>query len=410
MNYDKFLTKKITVLAAGVIVVCSSFWMSQLFMWNKDRNEVKDQKPYSQIISDSASFNVDMQVADNLSDFYNTNKYVRLKMDEDKPVAVLCENNMDLREKEIIKKVVNYYNKIFSTINENYRFEFVEDEKDIAHGSTTIEFVNEVVNGNAVGEARIKEYEKYTRDGVIVNKARILMDWEQMKDKNDFMIYSIAFHEFTHALGLGDVYTYMNRESTIDTTTIMNTNYWDEVQGLFPNDYAILQVLYSNEYKKHDTYEEAVKVVNDKIQKYTDSFYKHYVNSLKEKCYATNKLKLEQIPEVLEWRSISVDYGANAYALKLKDNNECELVLKDDKGNVLEICEGKTKFVDGVLFVNNLMVNKASNYKNRYKDNENTNIKLSMRVFIDKMGNLVIQDTLDIKYLDVKVLKNSSSR
>ena len=35
---------------------------------------------------------------------------------------------------------------------------------------------------------------------------------------------------------------------------------------LYPNDYAILQALYSNEYKKHNNYEDAVKVVNEKIE------------------------------------------------------------------------------------------------------------------------------------------------
>ena len=78
----------------------------------------------------------------------------------------------------------------------------------------------------------------------------------------------------------------------------MNVANWGQVNQLYPNDYAILQALYSNEYKKCNDYDEAVSIVKEKIQKYTESFYKYYSKHLKED-RATDKLKEEQLPEII---------------------------------------------------------------------------------------------------------------
>ena len=188
--------KLIALFSAGIIGIGGLSFCTYLHL-NNNEDIIKNQKPYYQIMKDAGSFNVDMEVALNLSQFYNLDKYVRLKMDEDKPVIIEYEKNMEEREVNIIKQVIDYYNKVFQTINENYKFQIKEDDSKISNDYTLVTFVNVDKPGTVVGESIVKDDIKVAEGEWIVNKAEVQLDWEAIKHNEDAYIYGVALHEFS---------------------------------------------------------------------------------------------------------------------------------------------------------------------------------------------------------------------
>lgn len=392
-------------ISAGVIGIGSLFSCVYLHLHQKHMDLIATQKPYSQILIDSKSFNADMEVALNKSAFYKLDKYIRLKFEEDKPVIIEYDKNMEEREVNIIKQVIEYYNKVFQSINENYKFEVNETGKKISDDYTLISFVNADKPGNVVGESITTSDIKVTSGEWLVDKGLIQIDYEAIKDEEDAYIYGVAMHEFSHALGLGDVY--LKDKNVVDRTTVMHTDTWGKINHLYPNDYAILQALYSNEYKKCENYNEAVKIVNEKIQKYTESFYKHYSKVLKEGL-ATDKLNRDELPQTINWKSFAQGIGTNLYTLNLNDDNTCELNIMNEKGNLLQRCEGNIIFEDGIMFLRNIVIDDASNYRPFYNIFPGRKLKLTFSIYIDKNNNLVIDDCLSKNYLSTDILLSAN--
>lgn len=112
-----------SLLGAILVTIGSTFSITQLYL---RKQSVKAQKSYHQVVEDCDSFNADAGLVYK----FRGNRYLRLKFTEDKPVIIKCEKEkMDDREYMLIEKVVDYYNKIFKTINENYCFELNEKKK-----------------------------------------------------------------------------------------------------------------------------------------------------------------------------------------------------------------------------------------------------------------------------------------
>lgn len=388
---------------AGALIVGVSGIVSAITLhcYNYNKNIIKTQKPYYQIEMDAEALGADMEVALNKSKFYGLDKYIRLKMDEDKPVIVEYQEDMEQREIDIIKKVVEYYNKVFQTINENYKFEVKEDGQKIPKEYTSISFVNVDKPGRVVGESIARDDIRVGAGEWIVNKAEIQLDWEAIKDKEDAYIYGVALHEFSHAIGLGDVY--INSYNQIDRSTVMHVDTWGDINHLFPNDYAILQSLYSNEYKKNSTYEDAIKTVNEKIERYTNSFYKFYAKHLQENGIATNKMQEGEIPHNITWCNFKENKGMNFYELNI-NGNKCEFILKDENGNCLQKSQGDVIFQDGILFLKGIVIDDASQYSHNYDFLKGKKMKLMFSIYIDKNNNLVIDNGLSKSYLNKSML------
>ena len=240
-----------SLVGAAIVTISSAFSMTRCYV---EKQDIKEQKPYYQVLQDSENFNANMGVALNKNQRHNIDKYIRLKMDEDKPVVIECKGDMENREIELIEKAVNYYNQVFKTINKNYRFEF-NGKKQI---NSTVIYVE---NGSI--EEQDDSYTTYGRldskKGAIgengeyyITEAKVTLDWEIIKNMDEDVIYYVILHELAHSFGFGDVYYdgHIKNTDIIDNTTIMKMGSWKKINHLFPNDYAILQVLYSDEYKK----------------------------------------------------------------------------------------------------------------------------------------------------------------
>lgn len=393
MKNNKLKARIAALAAAGLVILGShSSAKSATALKISDAPPPDDTKPYHQILKDAENFNADTDIV-----FEESKGFSRLKMSESTPVIIKYNENINDREKKLIEKVVKYYNKLFTTINENYKFQICSQNDNISKESTIIEIKNqdslEYKDTDANGQAQM--YADKGKQGQFIIYAEILLDWTQLKDYNDSEIYRIILHEFTHTLGFNDVYFAGNVKNcnTIDMSTFMRTYNRQDINYLYPNDYAVLQVLYSNEYTKHGNYEDVIEVVNNKIEEYTKSFYKKYADMLIEKGTATENLLEEEIKQNITWRSVFTDNNYT-YNIKINDNRNCEFSLYDEKGNLLEKSNGEVMLVNGILFIRNINIKSAKNYNK--KANDDLQLKLIISFYIDKCGTLVVNDGLSI--------------
>ena len=385
------LAKKITAFIGASAVTFSTALTTSCV---KLIDDAIDQKPYEYVLRDYESFHVDTSVVDLNSARYGERKPVRLRFSENRPVIVDCDKDIEEDEKKLINEVISYYNDIFSTINENYKFIIKSDDTDVMLEDTVIMISNieyDGINGYAKSNVTIPD----SGEGAFVLKAAIGLVWDRIGEYNDDFAKYVIFHEFSHLLGLGDVY-YTGEHKKCDyidmTTSMQLTN--EFINCLYPNDYAILQALYSNEYSKHNNYEEAVKVVNKKIEQYTNYFYDAYSNFLHESKNIPNELNYEDIPTTLKWDGKSQNTSHRSYELNFTGNNECEFIIKDKRGNLLERCKGNTVFANGVLYIRNLYINEATNFSKVYE--KGVGIKLFLCVHLNLEGELVLRDASSI--------------
>ena len=312
-------------------------------------------------------------------------------MDEKRPVIVECEGMND-NQTLIIKDVVDYYNKVFETINKNYKFKLKDDKTRVLGSDTVINIKNKELPKYTLGSMNAPKAAKDCGDGAVIIRSQIIMDWKQIQEYGDKEAYYVLLHVMGHALGLGDVYyqeDYRNHDC-VDMTTIMQRGIYKD--GLYPNDYAMLQALYSDEYKKHDDYAEAVKIVNERIRQYTNSVYYSFANNLKENYDACN-LKIHELPTKLNWVG---EHNKNAhlhYELEFKNNNrDCVFTITDKNGKFLEKCKGKVVEVNGIVFIRGLSFKDASNYNGAY--DSDLSLKLLLTLSKDKEGYIIVRDPL----------------
>ena len=401
MENKDLLKKAIALIGAGVIFVGSASSCSLMKVGGATQN----QKPYSNVLLDMESFNADDSIALRLSEQLNKDKYLRLKFNEDRPVIIDCHKNISEQQKQIISEVVDYYNDVFYTINENYRFEVKNDQTKVLASDTVIRVKNEKLEESKYGNAKgFRSLD--TGEGNFAYGALIKMDWDAIKDLDVNYAYYVFLHEMGHVLGLGDVYYQGDNKTSnyLDMKTIMQ--YGEIHDRLFPNDYAVLQALYSNEYAKHSNHDVAAKIVNDKIAKYTQSFYYSYAEFLKEERGAKGELLVTDIGESIEWQGVFESNNDLFYEM-IFVNNQCQLTIKNEKGDVLEKTCGEVEEVNGVMFIKDLYIKKASNYSKNY--GEDIGIKLMLSVYKDNSNQIIIRDNL-FNSMPTNVFLNHLSR
>ena len=407
MNKKKVLNTLVTAATTGAIVLSSAFASTVLSI-----TDSTNQKSHNSVVKDMKSLNVDTGVVDNL--VYNnkfSDRYIRLQIDEGKPVIIDILDKKTEDKKEILQDIVNYYNKIFKTINEDYSFK-IKDENTKVSLTDTVIYVGDKISSSQFLGGFMGLYTPDLGEGCFVSGAYIQMNWESIEeydDSNDLAKY-VLLHEIGHCLGLGDVY-YKGKNKVCDYinyNTIMHRTDKNRILALYPNDYALLQSLYSKEYEKCGNYEEAVKIMKKKIETYTYNFYYAYANKLKEKGMSEIDLNIEDLPRNLTFE------GYNICEVNFLENNKCQLIIRNEEGKILESVIGDVLTANGVIFIRNIYFNNVSNYECTA---DSVGIKLMLSISISKEGNLIMNNsthsrssTYTCKMLDNKKENNLSQR
>ena len=398
MGSNKLLKKAIALMGASTVLVSSATSCSFINIIGQAQN----QKPYANVMMDVENFKVD----DSIALKTNSGKYMRLKFEENRPVIIDCNKNIEEEEKRIISEVIDYYNEIFSTINEDCKFILKDENTDVLKTDTVIKIMNSKLSSSYHGIA----YSFRTFDfgeGAFVESALIQLDWDKIIAVGQQYAFYVILHEMTHVLGLGDVY-YKGDHITsncINMTTIMQQGTIND--GLFPNDYAILQALYSNEYTKHENYQDSVNIVNQKIKQYTKLFYHYYANFLKEKQDARGTLLVSDLKESIVWQGAEENNNHLCYELSV-NGEDCELIIKNKVGEILEKAKGKIEQVNGIVFIKDVYISNASNYSSDYSND--VGIKLMLSVYKNADNQIIVRDML-LHAMETNIfLNNRASR
>ena len=331
------------------------------------------EKSYEQVLKDASSFNLQFTNSIynySISKAYTSTSILRLKMAKNQPVAVLLKDNIK-DQKNVIEKTINYYNDILSTINKNYKLQIVDSILDVSLTDTII-YLEDKKFDNKAGQTHYELVYPHNNDknNIFIKSAIISIDLENHLINNSIdnsMLSNTLLHEFAHAFGLNDVYASgeFKNTNTFDMTTMLQTKglyQWE----LHPNDYKILQALYSGEYKKHTKYNDTVNAVNRKIELFTNHFFETLsLDILDNK--KTKSLTLKEAQTPMSWENDDKFNPNYTYNFKITSGSNCTLTIMDRNGKNVEVISGKAFFAKGILFVYDMYIKDAEIYSPNYK-------------------------------------------
>lgn len=383
----------IGVAGAGIITLTTAWYAFVGYL----SHETNHMKSISQIRQDAQSFEADLGISHNFSKQVTGGfDFVRLKMQENEPVIIKCKEGFEGTELDCLKKVVEYYNKVFDTINENYSFHIVGSEEEVSDNCTIITVENGELSNEIAGCVADRKISAFPIDkGYFFTKAQIILNLDRIKELGlgESVIERTLMHEMGHVLGLGDVYNSVGEKTRgcIYGTTFMQ--YDTKINHLYPNDYAVLQTLYSNEYKKHDNYEDAVKVVNEKINNYKASFYKYCSDIInKRECDDLSPTRFKAIAGTgFGWSKINKKGEVRRkYYIHFNEDGTCLLSMYTKNGDLLETVGGTFLESNGVIFVEGINIENSNNYDPN--DEEDLSHKMIFGIFGDLSGKYNILD------------------
>ena len=240
------------------------------------------------------------QVADKLDadmDIMTYEKYngqlVRLKPNDDGKISVYIAKDIPQRTYQNIENSLDYFNDIFSNINNKYNFTIVDFAKysaDKLLQKSTIKFDYKVLDDNTLAFnshiqtiyelpkkliAESKNNGKYCVSSTIsLNKT--YFDKEEYDDS--LQRYSIR-HELLHSFGFNDVYTKIT-----DFLTLMNIENMSITNEISPSDMSRLFTAYCDDYVNDNNtinYEK-LNEIKDYLSKYQTTYFTHIADTLKK--------------------------------------------------------------------------------------------------------------------------------
>lgn len=324
------------------------------------------------------------QVADKLDadmDIMTYEKYndqlVRLKPNDDGKISVYIAKDIPQRTYQNIENSLDYFNNIFSNINNKYNFTIVDFAKysaDKLLQKSTIKFDYKVLDDNinafnshlqTIYElpkkliAESKNNGKYCVSSTIsLNKT--YFDKEEYDDS--LQRYTIR-HELLHSFGFNDVYTKIT-----DFSTLMNVENMSITNEISPSDMSRLFIAYCDDYVNDNNtinYEK-LDEIKDYLSEYQTTYFTHIADTLKKafnnKVYDFSNEELRHfgasygLLDVKMQNDMQYEYVYNKHAIdpnnsyygkgdiikgsdfailpKITINNLCRyyIILKDEKG------------------------------------------------------------------------------
>ena len=348
-------------------------------------------KSQNQISKDAESLSADLDVVKVRND-----DYVRLRFPKDNSVYVKCDDNV---EKKYVKDAISYYNNLFSTINDKYMFELVDNNFTFSPDDVYIEIVDgktpDRIYGNNVGDIEFKG-----NLGMFVSNSQIVLNWSKISKLDEIAKRYIVRHEFAHSLGLRDVYLDKENYNYVNTNTFMNVDNMHNVDILYPNYYATLISMYSDAYSECNSYVDAIVEMREAVSNYREYFYDYYSNLIKNKYSSIDNLNEDFI------NNNDIYWSNDEYTYKLtKIGDKCELTIYDSLNNLIANTTGMLNYSNGMFFIEGLEVDDCSYLSNI---NSNAPYKFGLSLYFDSNDGVLISNNLGADTRKIEVCKNKN--
>jgi hypothetical protein len=363
---EKLLKIVRRTLVAGMVISSSVALGSEIANSVKIKKE-DEYKTTENIVDDIENFKADPFVIE----YYSQNikrkaEYVRLPHNDTKPIYITFSDDYTKEDLEVSMAGLKYYEDLFKEINPKYRFEVVSDDKAVTNhflGNTTIHFKklsNKSFNG--VTQQRGNWFQpNFTRISIIK------VDFESYATYDE-KLYTVL-HELAHTFGLGDVYPKEVNKLHYDTFLYpIEVN--DKILKLYPNDYALLHVLYNQSLRDENgnIIDENLEKSKQLINKYEENFYSKFESLLSQELNYEFVEELKAIDlenNTFSFYPIALNFQKNKpmnfeYKFHFKPKtNQAELSIFNSEGTLLYKTTTQTKQIGNIIYMPSLELSKG---------------------------------------------------
>jgi len=295
----------------------------------------------------------------------DNDKIYRMKHNSGEPIYVSFEKDYPEEYMVLAQQSLDYMFSAVGAINDLYSSYSIVESKDAkkleSDGKTVIEYK---LNGDDIMQPTWGGYAKQEyllkqndQDPVyVLSNPEIIMNFDDIKSKDNKVVYGAYLHELMHVFGFGDVYT---DESQFETSKYMGNTHMKANHGvLLPNDYACLLANYAKPMDNQAEVDEYIQKANAKLDDYTDWYYEYLVDYAKEKNSSVSSNLQAATGEVLvsEFLRTLTDLDGETTAEKhtvVVDGDQYKIFVTDMQGNVLDKASGKSRLIDGVYVFEN---------------------------------------------------------
>lgn len=281
----------------------------------------------------------------------NSKELTRLKPNDTNKIYVGVSDDIPDRTKENINKVVEQYNKVFSYVNDAYKFEtcsLPESYKYSQEDKTTINFRYSSLTETEIASTRHGCYfddNKREYKTTYISHAIIFLNSNFFGELiDDCQILTIK-HELAHALGFADTYTIYG-----DETTIVNYKLNGFSTYLSPNDFKMIYVAYGNKHiNKDGSYnQEKMDEVKQIIKKYENKYYDYFIGKMKKsilegKTYNNKEINISNFQKISKEEISGLTFTKNDIPISI-DGDKFTYVI-DGKTQAGELIAGEDYIV-----------------------------------------------------------------
>lgn len=284
----------------------------------------------------------------------------RLKYNTNEPVYICISEEFNTEQKQIIINTLDTVFGYVAQVNDNYKYEIVEDLDNIKYfNKTKISFEFSDLDKNTGGIANIgNDMFIFSSKGNFINYGKIQID-RNTTTGFKFMI----LHELLHCFGFKDLYD-------------SDTEYfgdWINFQNLItPNAYNSLLAMYAQDLSKLSETErkEQINNLQQKSNEYKQFYYSTCSKRIKqlEQNYGIDK-KSSSITGDIDILFNNVSLSNNiitSLRIKTKDNKYTIATYSGNK--LIEKVSGDCQNINGVIYLENVKLNNFYENKKTHTD------------------------------------------
>lgn len=316
--------------------------------------DTQKHKSNSQIVEDAQYFGADMRVAQYFanSNFLIKTDFRRLPHNNDNPIYVGVSNAFDENEKLMINNVLDYYENLFSNINDHYKFKVVNVAEAYFQsiiGNNVLYYFEKSINAKGLNVSRPNLLNfNYTKNSTIIIDKKITNELEK---------YYTIMHETAHAFGLGDIYT---ADVSHFDTFMYGSSFAYNVQMLYPNDVAMFYAMYGEDFRNgQEINQSKLLQAQNSFENYKDLFYNKSINLINEIYSFDNMSQIDQ--ETINDNVFS--FGMNnynekttqienfVYNIKINNEQDATFSITDGENQILWQTVTKYDYCNGAIFL-----------------------------------------------------------